>query len=85
LAAIQQGMAERPDSVPTLRTINVPTLVIAGEEDTVTPLANAQIMHQHINGSRLQTIARGGHYSALEHPEEFGQVLRQFLDELRLG
>jgi pimeloyl-ACP methyl ester carboxylesterase len=85
LAAIQQGMAERPDSVPTLRTINVPTLVIAGEEDTVTPLANAQIMHQHINGSRLQTIARGGHYSALEHPDEFGRVLRQFLDELRLG
>ena len=85
LAATQQGMAERPDSVPTLRTITVPTLVIAGEEDTVTPIANAQRMHEQINGSRLQTISRGGHYSALEHPEEFGRVLRQFLDELRLG
>lgn len=85
LAAIQQGMAERPDSVPTLSTINVPTLIVAGEEDTVTPIANARLMHQHVSGSRLQTIARGGHYSALEHPEEFGRVLRQFLDELRLG
>ena len=83
LVAIQQGMAARPDSVPTLRTINVPTLIIAGEEDTVTPIANAQLMHQQINGSRLQMIARGGHYSALEHAEEFGRVLRQFLDELR--
>jgi len=85
LAAIQQGMAERPDSVATLRTINVPALIIAGQEDTVTPLANAQLMHQRIDGSQLQIIARGGHYSALEQPEEFGRVLRQFLDELRLG
>ena len=84
LAAIQQGMAERPNSIPTLRTIDVPTLIIAGEEDTVTPLANAQLMHQLINSSRLQTIARGGHYSALEHPEEFGRGLRQFLDEVGL-
>jgi pimeloyl-ACP methyl ester carboxylesterase len=85
LAAIQQGMAERPDSVPTLRTINVPTLIIAGEEDTVTPIANAKLMHQQIDGSQLQTIARGGHYSALEDPQEFGRALRQFLDQLRLG
>ena len=85
LAASQQGMAERSDSIPTLRTINVPTLILAGEEDTITPLANAQLMHQQIKGSRLETIARGGHYSALEHPEEFGRMLRQFLDELRLA
>jgi pimeloyl-ACP methyl ester carboxylesterase len=42
-------------------------------------------MHQQIDGSRLQTIVRGGHYSALEHPQEFGRALRQFLDQLRLG
>ena len=85
LAAIQQGMADRPDSIPTLRTINVPTLIIAGEEDTVTPIAHAQLMHEHISGSRLETIVRGGHYSGLEHPDEFGRILRKFLDELRLG
>lgn len=84
LAAIQQGMAERPNSVPTLRTINVPALIIAGGEDTVTPVANAQLMHQQIVGSRLEVIALGGHYSALEHREQFGKILRQFLDELRL-
>lgn len=82
LVTIQQGMAERPDSTSTLRTVNVPTLIIAGEEDTVTPIANAQLMHKEIRGSRLETIPRGGHYSALEHPEDFGRFLRRFLDEL---
>ena len=85
LAALQQGMAERPDSVPTLREINVSTLVIASEEDTLTPLANAQFMHQGISGSKLAVIPRAGHYAALESPEEFARVLRQFLDGLRLS
>lgn len=83
LAATQRGMAERPDSTSTLRTINVSTLIIAGEEDTVTPIGNSQLLHQQIAGSRLQIVARGGHYAALEHPDEFGRTLRQFLDELR--
>ena len=85
LAALQQGMAERPDSVPTLREISVPTLVIAGEEDTLTPLANAQLIHEHIPGSKLAVIPRAGHYAALERPEEFARALLQFLDGLRLS
>lgn len=85
LAAAQQGMAERPDSVPTLRGIDVPTLVIAGEEDTLTPLVNAQVMQQHIRGARLSVIPKVGHYAALENPGEFDRVLRQFLDGLRLS
>ena len=85
LAAIQQGMAQRPDSVPTLRGIDVPTLVIAGEEDTLTPLANAQVIQQHIRGARLAVIPKVGHYAALENPHEFEGVLRQFLDGLRFS
>ena len=84
LVAIQQGMAERPDSVPTLSGINVETLVIAGEEDTLTPLANAQVMQQHIPGAKLSVIPRAGHYAAFENPQEFARVLMQFLESLRL-
>ena len=83
LAAVQKGMAERPDSVPILRGISVPTLVIAGEEDVLTPLANAQLMHSHIPGAKLVTIPRAGHYAALENPEDYARVLRQFLDSLQ--
>lgn len=85
LAAIQQGMAERPDSIPTLRGIDVPTLVIAGEEDTLTPLANAQVMQQHIRAAKLSVIPKVGHYAALENSGEFDRLLRQFLDGLRLS
>ena len=81
-AAVQQGMAERPDSVPILRGINVPTLVIAGEEDTLTPLPNAQRMQQHIPNASLAVITRAGHYAAMENPEEFARALRQFLEGL---
>lgn len=85
LAAIQQGMAQRPDSIPTLRSIDVEMLVIAGAEDTLTPLANAQVMQQYIRGAKLAVIPKAGHYAAFENPDEFTRVLRQFLDGLRLS
>jgi len=84
LAAVQHGMAQRPDSVPILSGINVPALVIAGEEDVLTPLAHAQIMQKHIPGAKLKVISRSGHYAAMENPEEYAGVLRQFLDGLQL-
>lgn len=79
IAAVQRGMAERPDSVGTLATINVPTLVIAGEEDSV-PLGEAQLMRDRIAGSELRVIDRVGHYAAMEKPAEFARLLRQFAD-----
>ena len=79
IAAVQRGMADRPDSIPTLATINVPTLVIAGEDDSV-PLAEAQLMRQRIAGSELKVLAKAGHYAAMERPGEFGRLLRTFCD-----
>ncbi len=84
IAGIQQGMAARPDSIPTLQTIDVPTLIISGEDDSV-PLAEAELMRQQIPGSRLQIIPRAGHYAALEQPQEFGRLLRTFFDPLPRG
>jgi len=81
IAGVQQGMAERPDSIPTLKTITVPTLIIMGEDDSV-PLAEAELMRQQISGSRLQVIPCAGHYAALERPAEFGALLRSFFQGL---
>jgi pimeloyl-ACP methyl ester carboxylesterase len=83
LAATQQGLAERPDSVATLRTINVKTLIVAGEEDTMTPVAHAQLINAQIPGSKLAVIPRAGHYAAWEQPEEFLRVLKPFLENVR--
>jgi pimeloyl-ACP methyl ester carboxylesterase len=79
IAAVQRGMAVRPDSVPTLATINVPTLVIAGEDDSV-PLSELELMHRQVPGSELKVIAKAGHYAAMERPGEFGRLLRTFFD-----
>jgi pimeloyl-ACP methyl ester carboxylesterase len=82
IAAIQQGMAARPDSVPTLATINVPTLVLVGAEDTLTPLADAELMRQGIAGSRLEVIPLAGHFAIYEQRNSAGKVIRDFLDGL---
>jgi 3-oxoadipate enol-lactonase len=82
IAAAQRGMADRPDSVPTLPTINVPTLILVGEEDTLTPLADAELMQSRIPESRLRTIPRAGHYAPLENPEACTLAIREFLDGL---
>jgi pimeloyl-ACP methyl ester carboxylesterase len=75
-------MAERPDSVATLKTINVPTLLVTGEEDLLTGMNEAELMRQHVPHSHLRVIPKAGHYAPWEQPEEAGQVLRQFLDGL---
>jgi len=82
VAAVQTGMAERPDSMATMKTINVPTLIVTGDEDTLTGVSEAELMRQNISGSQLKVIPRAGHYSIWEQPEEAGRVLRQFLDSL---
>jgi pimeloyl-ACP methyl ester carboxylesterase len=80
VAQVQRGMAERPDSVETLKTINVPTLLVTGDEDILTGISEAELMRQNIAGSELRVISKAGHYSAWEQPEEAARLLRQFLD-----
>ena len=82
IAQVQRGMAERPDSTDTLKTINVPTLLITGDEDILTGINEAELMRQHIAGSQLRVIPKAGHYSPWEQPEEATRLLRQFLDSL---
>ncbi len=79
VAAVQRGMAERPDSVPTLRTMNVPTLLISAGEDSI-PVSEAELMKQHLPKATLRVIAKAGHYAVFERPEEALRLLRQFLD-----
>jgi 3-oxoadipate enol-lactonase len=82
IAQVQRGMAVRPDSIDTLKTINVPTLLVTGEEDLMTGVNEAEFMRQRIPGSQLRVISKAGHYSPWEQPEEVTKILRQFLDVL---
>jgi pimeloyl-ACP methyl ester carboxylesterase len=82
VAQVQRGMAARPDSIETLKTINVPALLLTGDEDILTGVNEAELMRQHIAHSRLQVIPKAGHYSPWERPEEAAGILRKFLDGL---
>jgi pimeloyl-ACP methyl ester carboxylesterase len=82
VAGVQRGMAERTDSMATLKTINVPTLIITGDEDVMTGVPEAEVMKQNIFGSQLRIVGKAGHYSPWEQPEEVGRLLRRFLDSV---
>jgi 3-oxoadipate enol-lactonase len=73
------AMANRPDSRPDLPTIDVPTTVVVGEEDEITPLEMSQAMVDHIPGATLSIIPSAGHISNLEAPTAFEAALRTWL------
>ena len=78
-----EAMIERPDSTSLLRTITVPTLIVVGDEDVITPPKMARAMHAGIQGSRLEILADAGHLANLERPAAFNAVLSEFLASLR--
>ena len=78
-AAALLGMAERQDHREFLSQIKVPTLVVVGREDPITPLADSELMHKKIAGSHLKVIDRAAHVSNLEQPTKFNNALLAFL------
>jgi pimeloyl-ACP methyl ester carboxylesterase len=79
-----QAMMDRPDSTPTLATIDVPTLVLTGDEDAIIPIEDVRSMQAAIRGSSLEVIASAGHLSNLERPAAFNHVVSEFLAKLTL-
>jgi 3-oxoadipate enol-lactonase len=82
ISQVQQGMAERPDSVADLKTIDVPTIIVIGEEDVFSTVADGEMMRQSIAGSQLKVIPEAGHYAPWEQPEAVGGILRRYLDDV---
>ncbi len=83
IAAAQRGMAERRDSTYILAGIDFPTLIVVGDEDTLTPVAEAEALRAGIRGARLEIIDGAGHLSNLEQPEKFNSVLIDFINSLQ--
>jgi 3-oxoadipate enol-lactonase len=75
-----RAMMTRPDSTPLLASVHVPTLIIAGDEDVVTPPSVANEMHRAIAGSELAIVPGSGHLSNLENTAGFNDVLARFLE-----
>jgi pimeloyl-ACP methyl ester carboxylesterase len=82
VAAALHAMADRPDSLPTLEALRVPVLVVVGEEDALTPPAEAERMADAAADSELEVVKEAGHMTPVERPAEFGAILRRFLARL---
>ena len=80
-----EAMIARPDSTETLGTIDVPTLIVVGDEDVLTPPKEARAMHEAIRGSRLEILSGAGHLSNLERPAAFNHVVSEFVGVLTLS
>ena len=77
-----RAMAERPDSTPLLSSIDVPTLVVGGAEDAVTPPTVLRAMAAEIPGCRVEILEHAGHVSPLERPAAFNHVVSEFVGTL---
>jgi pimeloyl-ACP methyl ester carboxylesterase len=83
-AAALQGMAQRQDQTAFLSRIISPTLIIVGREDSLAPLADAEMMHREIGGSRLVIIEGAAHIPNIERPEEFNRAFVKFLRDVEV-
>ena len=81
LAQVQRGMAERPDSVPDLKTINVPTLIHTGDEDALIGPPEADLMRQNIPYSEMKIVRRAATIPPGSSRQKV-QLLRQFFDSV---
>jgi len=84
-AAGLSALAERSETCSALGAIHIPTLIICGREDVVTPLPQSEFMHRQIEGSILKIIDHAGHVSNLEQPEQFNMYLVDFINEVNFS
>ncbi|MEQ1727461.1 MAG: alpha/beta fold hydrolase, partial [Vicinamibacterales bacterium] len=76
------AMMARPDSTSLLPSITVPTLVLVGDEDVLTPPALSTAMAALVPSAELVVVPQAGHLSNLEQPDAFNAALLRFLERL---
>lgn len=78
LAALP-ALAERPDMSERLGEITVPTLIVVGEDDALSPISDAQLMYDRLPNAQLVIIPSAGHMSPFEEPEAFNRAVLEFM------
>ncbi len=76
-------MAIRPDRTGDLAGITVPTLVLVGQDDVITPPSEAKALSDAIKGARLEVIPKAGHLAPYENPSVANHVILRFLNSLQ--
>ena len=76
------ALAQRHEMCFLLKVISIPTLILCGKEDIVTPLAQSEFLHKNIANSILHSFDGAGHLSNLEQADEFNKHINNFISEL---
>ncbi len=76
------ALAQRIGMCLSLSNIKVPTLVICGADDVITPVNQSEFLANHIVGSKIKIIEKAGHLSNLEQPQLFNSAVEQFITDL---
>lgn len=79
IAAAHRGMAVRPDVTPLLASLRIPTLVIAGEHDLISPAAEMKTIADSLPNARFVVIPEAGHMSPMEDPKAVNRAIDEFL------
>ena len=79
LAAVQAGLATRPDSLPTVATLTVPILAIAGGEDRGVTAAEMEAFRAAPGGCEFHLLPDAGHFAAYEQPEKVAALMAEWL------
>jgi pimeloyl-ACP methyl ester carboxylesterase len=82
IACAQRGMASRPDMTGLLPGIRVPTLVLVGQEDAISPPAEMRAIADAIPDAKLVEIPDAGHMTTMENPKAVNEALRKFLEKI---
>jgi 3-oxoadipate enol-lactonase len=81
IAAAQRDMAARPDVTGFLPTIWLPTLILAGAEDAISPPAEMQSIAEAIPGAQFVEIPDSGHMAPMENPDAVNEALHNFVED----
>ena len=68
------------DASGTLAKVDVPTLVLIGDQDQATPMADSEFIRQAITGAELKVIPDAGHLTTIDNPDAVTEEIAEFLD-----
>ncbi len=83
VVAVQAGLAARPDSRPTVATIDRPVMAIAGGEDPAVSPAEMEAFNAAPGGCRFHLLPDAGHFAAYEQPRKVAKLLADWLRQLK--
>ncbi len=78
----QDILIQNYNVTPYLKDIQVPTLILVGDDDFICPQSQSERMHKAIPNSELHIFKKCGHFASLEAPDEFVSVIKKWINKL---